>query len=420
MRQFIREFKFNRHSTTLALTVLVVGLWLDLGNVQAGGLYLNEFATPSMGVAGAGQEAYANDPSTNFAFHNPAGMTRLDGNQLSLGVGLLYGTTEFDADSDTPFSGGNGGDQAGLAPFLGSHGVFSVTDDLKLGMSIFSVSGAALDPNNDWAGRFQMQDIELLTITANPSIAYRATDWLSLGAGFAAMYASLDYKLAIAPINPPAGGNGQVKIDGDDWAFGFNFGALFELSPRTRLGVTYVSEIEPEFDGDLKVTGPGGNNRSTSSELKFTFPQLVRVGAYHELNDQWALLGTIGWEDWSSFDSFEISTDQGGGSIETDWKDTYHFSGGVHYRPTEDWLLQTGITYDTSPVSDGNRSADLPMDRQIRYAVGVQHQLTEKLNIGGAFEFIDLGDAKIKSDSLRGDYSENHIIAVAVNLIYKF
>ncbi len=39
----------------------------------AGGLYLNEFATPSMGTAGAGQEAWANDASTNFAFHNPAG-----------------------------------------------------------------------------------------------------------------------------------------------------------------------------------------------------------------------------------------------------------------------------------------------------------------------------------------------------------
>jgi long-chain fatty acid transport protein len=116
MRQFIREFKFNRHSTTLALTVLVVGLWLDLSNVQAGGLYLNEFATPSMGVAGAGQEAYANDASTSFAFHNPAGMTRIDGNEFSAGAGILNGTTEFDADSDTPFSGGNGGNQAGIAP----------------------------------------------------------------------------------------------------------------------------------------------------------------------------------------------------------------------------------------------------------------------------------------------------------------
>ncbi len=60
---------------------LFLGLILAAGGFSsalAGGLYLNEFATPSMGVAGAGQEAVANDSSTNFAFHNPAGMTRLD------------------------------------------------------------------------------------------------------------------------------------------------------------------------------------------------------------------------------------------------------------------------------------------------------------------------------------------------------
>ena len=176
---------------------------------------------------------------------------------------------------DTPFSGGNGGNQAGWAPFLGTHGVLSVTDDLRLGMSVFSVAGASLDPNNDWAGRFQMQEIELLTITANPSIAYRVTDWFSLGAGFQAMYAQLDYKLAVPPFPPPDGGNAQIEIDGDDWAFGFNFGALFEISPRTRIGVTYVSEIEPTFDGDLKLRNAGTNNLSTSSELEFTFPQLV-------------------------------------------------------------------------------------------------------------------------------------------------
>ncbi len=57
-----------------------LGLMLVAGgssSAGAGALYLNEFATPSMGVAGAGQEAVAEDASTNFAFHNPAGMTRL-------------------------------------------------------------------------------------------------------------------------------------------------------------------------------------------------------------------------------------------------------------------------------------------------------------------------------------------------------
>ena len=117
---------------------LSLGLLLVAGGYSsagAGGLYLNEFATPSMGVAGAGAEAVAMDASTNFAFHNPAGMTRLEGHEIQLGAGILEGKTKFDRDSDTPFDGGNGGDQAGLAPLLGSHGVYSVSDDLKLGMT---------------------------------------------------------------------------------------------------------------------------------------------------------------------------------------------------------------------------------------------------------------------------------------------
>ncbi len=396
-----------------------LGLMLLAGSYSsavAGALYLNEFATPSMGTAGAGQEAYADDASTNFAFHNPAGMTRLDGHSISLGAGLLVGKTEFDTDSDTPFSGGSGGDQAGFAPLLGSHGVLSVTDDLKFGMSVFSISGAALDPDSGWSGRYSLQDIELLTLTANPSAAYRVNNWLSLGAGLTVMYADLTYKLAAPP-----GGAGQVEVEGDDFAFGYNFGALFELNPGTRVGITYVSKVEPDFAGDLDINTGGGPALSTGSEVSLTFPQLVRVGAYHELDDQWALLGSVGWEDWSEFDSLLVSTQAGSANIPTKWRDTYHFSGGVHYRPVEEWLLQSGITYDTSPVSDGNRTAYLPMDRQIRYAVGAQYQWNERMNVGAAFEYIDLGDAKIDDPTiLTGEYQENRIFAFALNFGYQF
>jgi long-chain fatty acid transport protein len=387
-------------SASFLSLILVVGV---PSSSYAGGLYLNEFATPSMGTAGAGQEAYAHDASTNFALHNPAGMTRLDGNQVSLGAGLLVGDT-------------SGGDQAGLAPLLGSHGVYSVNEDLKLGMSVFSISGAALDPNDGWSGRFQLQEISLLTVTANPNVAYRVNDVLSLGAGVMAMYADLDYKLAAPP-----GGTGRVKIDGNDWAYGYNAGALIELAPGTRFGVTYVSKIEPDFSGDLEVDPAGGPPITTDSNLKFTFPQLVRVGGYHELNDQWALLGTVGWEDWSEFDELLVSTSAGTASVPTEWRDTYHFSGGVHYRPVPDWLLQAGITYDTSPVSDANRTADLPMDRQIRYAIGAQHQWSDQLTFGGSFEYIDLGDAKIDNSAvLVGEYETNRVFAFALNMNYKF
>jgi long-chain fatty acid transport protein len=398
--------------------ILVAGGYSSAG---AGALYLNEFATPSMGAAGAGQEAIANDPSTSFAFHNPAGMTRLEGHSIVLGAGLLSGDTEFDTDPNTPFNGGNGGNQAGLAPLVGSYGVYSLSDDLKLGMGVFSISAAVLDPTDSWAGRYDLTEIEMLTVTANPSVAYRVNDWLSLGAGAMVMYADIDYKLAIFPINAPVGGQGDAEVDGDDFAFGYNFGALFELSPRTRVGITYVSEVEPEFSGDLAVRpGPGGN-LGVGSDLELIFPQLVRVGAYHEINDQWALLATVGWEDWSELDALVVSTQGGGASIPTGWEDTYHFSGGVHYRPTQDWLLQAGITYDTSPVSASERTAYLPMDRQVRYAVGAQYQWNERMTIGGAFEYIDLGDARIDDpDILVGDYEDNRILMLALNFSYKF
>ena len=54
---------------------------------QAGGLYLNEFGTPSMGVAGAGTHVVASDASTSF--HNAAGMRRIKGNELMGTGGLL-------------------------------------------------------------------------------------------------------------------------------------------------------------------------------------------------------------------------------------------------------------------------------------------------------------------------------------------
>ena len=53
----------------------------------AGGLYLNEFGTPSMGVAGAGTHAVASDASTSF--HNAAEMRRIKGNELMGSGGLL-------------------------------------------------------------------------------------------------------------------------------------------------------------------------------------------------------------------------------------------------------------------------------------------------------------------------------------------
>jgi len=258
--------------------------------------------------------------------------------------------------------------------------------------------------------------VTLLTMTFAPSIAYRVNDWLSLGAAAEIMYAELEMK-AKAPLPGPGGAEGEVKIDGNDVAFGFGLGALFELSERTRFGLVYQSEIEPEFDGDVDLSPP---RLSVATDTTITLAQFIRLSAYHELNDQWALLGTVGWEDWSAFEDVNISTNSGSRDIPRNWKDTWKFAAGVHYRPFEKWLLQLGMAYDTSPVDSDDRTPDMPIDRQIRYATGVQYKWSDRLSTGAQFVYADYGKAKIDNQSLKGEYKTNDIFFLAVNANWKF
>ena len=51
----------------------------------------------------------------------------------------------------------------------------------RFGAGLVTISGAALDPDDNWAGRQQMTDISLLTLSIYPTLAFRATDWFRLG-----------------------------------------------------------------------------------------------------------------------------------------------------------------------------------------------------------------------------------------------
>jgi long-chain fatty acid transport protein len=59
------------------------------------------------------------------------------------------------------------------------------------------------------------------------------------------------------------------------------------------------------------------------------------------------------------------------------------------------WLLTAGFAYDSSPVSDTNRTVAFAVDRQFRYAGGVQYDISPTLTVGAALTIIDAGNAPI-------------------------
>ncbi len=151
--RYRKKSKRGRLDVAIHLPVALFSIFLlAIPSVStSGGLYLNEFGTPSMGVAGAGANAVASDASTSF--HNAAGMTRIKGNELMGTVGLLNATVKFDPDADTPIPGGDGGNAGGLGPIIGAFYVHSLSDKWKLGANLITITGAVLDYDDDWTGR---------------------------------------------------------------------------------------------------------------------------------------------------------------------------------------------------------------------------------------------------------------------------
>lgn len=382
------------------LTASAVAVFVSGSPARAGGLYLGEYNISQTGTANAGAAAIAADAST--AVQNPAGMTRLNGNALTLGAGAIASDVEFETQS-TVFSGGDGGQQGGIAPLLNSTYVQTITDDLKVGLGLYSISGSALDPDDDWVGRFAVQELELVTVSGGPSIGYQVADRLSVGGGVYVTYANIDYTLAA----PPPGGTARVNVDADDVAYSFSLGALYELNERTRFGLVYLSETDIDLSGDVSIDQIGVE---VGLGLDLPLAQTVRGSIYHELNDQWALLGTLAWEDWSILEEQLISTDAGSAVLPRNWEDTWHISAGVQYRPANGWLLQTGVAYDSSPVDAEDRTPDLPVDRQIRLAAGAEYELNQTTTLGASLVYVDLGDAEINRSSLRGEYDNNRYV----------
>lgn len=397
----------------VAATLALLGVFALAEPARAGGMYVSEFGTPSLGTAGAGAAAGIDGAST--AIHNPAAMTRLDEHQIAVGSALAFSFVEFDPDSGTPVAGSDGGNQGGFIPIISGQYVHKLSDRWRLGLAFLSISGAVLDPDDDWVGRNEVTNTSLLTISAIPTIAYRVSDWLSIGAGPILTYGRLTYELR-APLPGPGGLEAPIKLDEiDDFAPGALVAALVELSPQLRFGLIYNSEVKLDLTGDIEL--PLGLTPNINLELPLA--QALRLGIHWDVTDRIALLGSAAWEDWSTAKALPISVAGRSAAIPLEFKDTWRVGLGLHYRLTDKWLLQTGFTYDSSALKNSDRTVAFPIDRQTRLGVGALYDWSESTRIGMSFEWLNLGKAEVNTAFVKGDYSSNDAFFFGLNVNWK-
>jgi long-chain fatty acid transport protein len=412
-----------------ALTIALLN-----ASAQAAGLWLYEMGTPDVGTASAGMTSRAQDAATAFA--NPAGMTRLQESQFMVGVQPIYADIKSDVDVAT-FGGGDGGNAGGFVPAGGLFYVHSLSRDLKLGFSAGSYLGLGVDFDNDWAGRYYIQKEEFTTAFANGSVGYRVNDWLSVGAGVGIVHGELEYQAALNN-QLDGGADGRIKFDDTDADIGFNAGLLIEPRRGTRVGLTYISEVDFDFKDKNLISGAGpllndalqlSGLAGATTKLKWVLPEQVMLGIHQDLSDTLSIMGNVGWQNWSKFGEVGVSLDAATSrstTVDANFDDTWHVALGARYRVSPLWSVSAGVAYDSSPVSNSNRSIALALDEQYRYAVGAMYDWRKDITLGVAFEYMDAGDASVnqKGGPLRGDlksdFKNDDVYFLALSMNWKF
>lgn len=425
------------HKTFLAASV--AALCFSVATAHASGFQLKEQSSSLQGAAFAGASAKADDLSTMF--FNPAGLARLEnGNQVSVVASYILPSAEFNVDSATiaglgPIAGSDGGD-AGVGAIVPSfYGMMDLGlgERWRTGVSVNTPFGLSTKYNNDWVGRFHALESELMTINVAPTVAYQVNDRLSIGGNLQGQY--IDAKLTNAVLLPGPT-EGRTKLEGDDIAFGWGIGALWEATDTTRIGVNYRSRIVHTLEGDVRTTGPTGvliPALSPDASAGLTTPDILSAGLVHELNDKWSMMGEVAWTNWSTFDDLTVISDAGAQlqTVDESWNDTFFFAIGTEYKHTPEWTFRGGLAYDQSAVGTAHRTARIPETDRIWGSLGASYNLSANTSVDMNYTYIHAMNADLDEDkglgagggapvaNITGDFDANvNIATVGVN--FKF
>lgn len=424
-----------------------IAVMLAGGQASGAGFALQENSGSAMGNAFAGGAAAAEDASTLWS--NPAGMSRLASPEVSLAVHFITPSFKFQDNGSVPAAfqplGGTGGDAGSLNVVPNLYVAVPIDRQWSVGVGINAPFGLVTKYDDNWIGRFQAVKSDIKTINVNPAASWRVTDTFAVGAGVswqrldAELTSRVNYSAALAQAAGQAAAGGlipaslvpqiigltpglasKVKVEGDDSAWGWNVGFLWDVSPQTRIGGQYRSSIKYNVSANVTFDSPvptvpaplapvvgllaaGVNGALANGGVKadIELPDIANLSIFHRLNDRWDLMADVQYTRWSVFKELRFVRTTGALLAVTpeNFSNVWRVSAGATYHWTDAWSFRGGLAWDQTPVNDVNLTPRLPDGDRVWIAVGAQYRFNRNLALDGGFVYLPVKSPDIQQNA---------------------
>lgn len=354
------------------------------------GFQVNFQGQQQQGMGGAGA-ALPQDAA--ILFFNPGAACFHHSNELSVAMTpvISKGTFLEDNTNETAHTTSPVG-----TPFS-AYGLFQLKEEskLKLGMAIYTPFGSTVEWEEGWTGRFALTRLKLLSIFFQPTISYRITKKLGIGAGFVYSYGNVNLQRDI-PVQDASGEFGHAELSGTGNGFGFNAGIYFEPTRHLNFAITYRSQVNMKLKkGNADFTVPeslSANFPDGNFTSSIPLPSVFTFALGIKPTEKLAIALDANYVNWKAYDTLAFDYETNTSSL-VDTKSPRKYEGtiavrlGAQYKFTPKIAARLGLAYAMSPVQNGYVTPETPDNDRINYTCGIGYSITDKLILDASFLF---------------------------------
>jgi len=424
--------------------IFVISLLAFLKSALGNGFDIYEQSAKAVGMAGA-IIAQADDPSA--IFFNPAGITQLDGTQVSMGACLVMPTMQFKSNGNV-LMGTYLGETAKIKDHTwaipNAYVTHKINDKISVGIGTFAHFGLGVEWPQHWEGRFSPGTTKtiLKTTSISPVIAFKPFENLSIGLGPYIQYfdIQLNNLVFIAPPTPPITPNNNraqtadANLTANNWDWGWQAGFQLKIMEGLTFGAAYLSEVRHKInDGDQKMTNlvNGAVILKQGFSGEFTLPATLRLGLAWQ-KEPWTIEAGAQWTEWTSYKTLQAIFENGTSlTSPKNWHNAWLWRIGAQYRVNKYLDLRAGFFYDETPIPSSTMDPLVPSGDRKGYCGGLGLHL-DRLTFDVAYNFIQdesrawnnpSGDVKVGPGTITrvtGKFEKAYAHIFAMNVTYRF
>lgn len=297
--------------------------------------------------------------------------------------------------------------------------------NIAIGLAVYTPFGSAVKWDNNWALKFLIQKISLQAIYFQPTISFKLSDKLGMGAGFIFATGKVNMSKALN-----YGANADVNLKGSTHNYGYSVGIQYKPTKKLTIGATYRSQIKMKVkNGEAQFNVPSSLQTTIPAQNQFNadlpLPATLDFGIAYQANENLLIAAELDWVGWGTYDALSFTFKDNPQMLDNSnprkYKNTLTPRIGAQYTVSKKLVLRAGAFYDTSPVNKDYFSPETPSLNTFAYTLGATFKPVQNLSVD--LSFLQLFGAKTLVNynpaNVSGYYKSNTVVP-GIGISYHF